>query len=308
MTSRSTTVEAGEARRRRRAASAAPRKIRALTADDWLSLVGSVLSSFALVDDRLRAHLGRQRDARLPLLLVSSPSCWSMRAWSAMSNPRHIVVERLVTATLYLAATAVVFALGTTVVYTFAQRLARLCPRRLLHPRHVRREPDGAAERGRDPPGDRRHGHRGGNRRRDLGAAGHRHGRLHVRGRRTRFAARADGRRGHDGVAGDPGRTVRLRDPHRWLRASEVGSGRLRGHGRHHGADHRPGRRGRAPGRSQRASRGEQRAGRLPLEDGAQGRAAERAGGSGHRRRSSPSPAGSGRPPSPSSPPARRAS
>ena len=48
-------------------------------------------------------------------------SCSSMAQWSASSNPRPIVVERLVAATLYLAAAIVVFALASTVIYTFGK-------------------------------------------------------------------------------------------------------------------------------------------------------------------------------------------
>ena len=39
----------------------------------------------------------------------------------ATANPRHIVSERLVAATLYLVAALVIFALASTVVYTFAE-------------------------------------------------------------------------------------------------------------------------------------------------------------------------------------------
>ncbi len=39
----------------------------------------------------------------------------------AIANPRHIVTERLVAATLYLIAALVIFALASTVIYTFAE-------------------------------------------------------------------------------------------------------------------------------------------------------------------------------------------
>jgi phosphate transport system permease protein len=39
----------------------------------------------------------------------------------AIANPRHIVIERLVASTLYLVAALVIFALASTVVYTFAE-------------------------------------------------------------------------------------------------------------------------------------------------------------------------------------------
>lgn len=97
-----------------------PRRIRRLNRDDRLALAGSLLASFALVDvgyDHLLDLSGT-----LGFLL-----CWFFvflalyAAVLALSNPRPIVVERLVTATLYAAAGVVVFALGSTVIYTFAQ-------------------------------------------------------------------------------------------------------------------------------------------------------------------------------------------
>jgi phosphate transport system permease protein len=97
-----------------------PRRVRALTVDDWLSLGGSVLASFALL------YVGY-----LHLLdlsgLVGFLVCWYFVFLAvygtvvAIANPRHIVVERLVTVTLYLVAALVIFALASTVVYTFVQ-------------------------------------------------------------------------------------------------------------------------------------------------------------------------------------------
>jgi phosphate transport system permease protein len=98
----------------------ARRRIRTFTADDWFSLVGSTLSSLALV------VIGYEH-----LLDLSGPLgfavCWYLvfvvvyATVVSISNPRHIVVERVVTVTLWLAATVVVVALASTIVYTFAE-------------------------------------------------------------------------------------------------------------------------------------------------------------------------------------------
>jgi phosphate transport system permease protein len=97
-----------------------PRRVRALTLDDWLSLGGSVLASFALL------YVGY-----LHLLDLSGAVgfavCWYVVFLAVygivvgISNPRHIVVERLVAATLYLVAALVIFALASTVVFTFVR-------------------------------------------------------------------------------------------------------------------------------------------------------------------------------------------
>jgi phosphate transport system permease protein len=97
-----------------------PRRVRALTLDDWLALGGSVAASFALL------YVGY-----LHLLNLSGTVgfivCWYFVFLAfygvvvGIANPRHIVVERLVAATLYLVAALVIFALASTVVYTFIQ-------------------------------------------------------------------------------------------------------------------------------------------------------------------------------------------
>jgi phosphate transport system permease protein len=103
-----------------RAAKRRPRRVRTLTLDDWLSLGGSVLASFALVEIGY-LHLLNFSGT------VGFAVCWYFvflvvyGAVVAVANPRHIVVERLVAATLYLVAALVVFALATTVIYTFAE-------------------------------------------------------------------------------------------------------------------------------------------------------------------------------------------
>ena len=97
-----------------------PRRVRALTIDDWLSLGGSVLASFAVL------YVGY-----LHLLDLSGTVgflvCWYFVFVAVygivvgISNPRHIVVERLVAATLYVVAALVIFALVSTVAYTFVE-------------------------------------------------------------------------------------------------------------------------------------------------------------------------------------------
>jgi phosphate transport system permease protein len=97
-----------------------PRQVRRLTTDDWLSLWGAVLGSLALVDVVFEHIL--DGSGTLGFLV-----CWYVAflvlyaALVAMSNPRPIVVDRLVTTAVWAAGIVVVFALATTVVYTFAR-------------------------------------------------------------------------------------------------------------------------------------------------------------------------------------------
>ena len=97
-----------------------PRAIRAFTPDDWFSLVGSLLSSFAIVEIGylhlldLSGMLGFGIVWYLVFLVVYGSVV-------SVSNPRPIVVERLVTVTLYLAAAIVIIALGSTVIFTFVK-------------------------------------------------------------------------------------------------------------------------------------------------------------------------------------------
>lgn len=97
-----------------------PRKLRSFTADDRMALVGSLLSSLALVTVGYEHLL--DTSGVLGFLL-----CWFVAflviygGVVAISNPRPFVVERLVTATLYAAATVVIVALGSTVLYTLIQ-------------------------------------------------------------------------------------------------------------------------------------------------------------------------------------------
>ena len=97
-----------------------PRRIRRFTAEDRFAAIGSFLGSLALV------YIGY-----LHILYFSGVLgflvCWYVTFMVlygvvvSVSNPRPIVVERLVTSTLYLASAVVVLALGSTVLYTFAK-------------------------------------------------------------------------------------------------------------------------------------------------------------------------------------------
>jgi phosphate transport system permease protein len=97
-----------------------PRKIRQFTTDDWLSLGGSLIAAFALVEVVYEhildtsGTLGFLVSFYLAFLLIYA-------AVVAMVNPRPVVVERLVTAALWVAAGVVVGALGSTVIYTFVE-------------------------------------------------------------------------------------------------------------------------------------------------------------------------------------------
>jgi phosphate transport system permease protein len=97
-----------------------PRRIRVFTAEDWWSLFGSLASSFALVE----VAYGHILDFSGTLGFLV---CWYLVFLAvyatvvSISNPRPIVVERLVAATLYVAASVVIVALGSTVIYTFVK-------------------------------------------------------------------------------------------------------------------------------------------------------------------------------------------
>jgi phosphate transport system permease protein len=97
-----------------------PRRVRSLTGDDWLALVGSLLSSFCLM------YIGY-----LHILdwsgWVGFGVCWYLVFVGLYSlvllvaNPGYIVVDRLVAATVVIAAAIVVLALASTVIYTIVQ-------------------------------------------------------------------------------------------------------------------------------------------------------------------------------------------
>jgi phosphate transport system permease protein len=102
-----------------------PRQIRRLTTDDWLSLGGAVLGSLAVVDVVFEHIL--DGSGTLGFLV-----CWYAgflalyAALVALSNPRPIVVDRLVTTAAWAAGGVVVLALASTVVYTFERGHAAL--------------------------------------------------------------------------------------------------------------------------------------------------------------------------------------
>jgi phosphate transport system permease protein len=97
-----------------------PRRIRVFTTEDWWALLGALASAFALVTVGYQHIL--DFSGTLGYLV-----CWYLvfmvvyAVLVSIANPRPIVVERLVTATLYVAAAVVIGALGSTVVYTFVK-------------------------------------------------------------------------------------------------------------------------------------------------------------------------------------------
>jgi phosphate transport system permease protein len=97
-----------------------PRRITRFTGEDWAYLGGSLVSSLALVTlvyDHILALSGT-----LGFLV-----CWYAAfvvlygAAVSLSYPRPIVVDRLVTTAMWAAAAIVAFAVGSTVVFTFAK-------------------------------------------------------------------------------------------------------------------------------------------------------------------------------------------
>ncbi|HTW21045.1 MAG TPA: phosphate ABC transporter permease PstA [Mycobacteriales bacterium] len=91
-----------------------------MTFDDWMSLAGSLLSSLALVDI-VYEHLvdGSGTVGFLVVWFLTFLLIYGVVV--AMGNPLTLMVDRLVTATLYAASGLVVFALGTTVYFTFVK-------------------------------------------------------------------------------------------------------------------------------------------------------------------------------------------
>jgi phosphate transport system permease protein len=115
-----TTIAPAAAEQRAPKGRPVPRKIRSLTFDDWMSLAGSILSSLALVDVVYEHVL--DGSGTLGFLVTWYLTFLVLYAGVvALSNPRTIVVDRLVTTALWAAGGVVVFALGTTVVYTVAK-------------------------------------------------------------------------------------------------------------------------------------------------------------------------------------------
>ncbi len=97
-----------------------PCRTRTLSREDVLALVCSFVASFALVEVGYEHIL--DFSGVLGFLI-----CWYVAFLAvyalvlSVKNARVIVVERLVTATLYVAAAIVLFALGTAIVYVFAK-------------------------------------------------------------------------------------------------------------------------------------------------------------------------------------------
>ncbi len=101
----------------------APRRVRrtpAFSFDDWMSLAGAIAASFALVEVGYLHMLDFSG-------IFGFGVCWYLvfllvyGGLVAAAHPRIMVVDRLVSATLYLVALIVLFALGTVLVYTFTQ-------------------------------------------------------------------------------------------------------------------------------------------------------------------------------------------
>jgi phosphate transport system permease protein len=94
-----------------------PRKVRLLTFDDWMSLVGSVLSSLALVEVVYEHIL--DGSGTLGFLITWYAVFLVLYAGVvALSNPRPIVVDRLVTTAMWAAGAIVIFALFSVLIYT----------------------------------------------------------------------------------------------------------------------------------------------------------------------------------------------
>lgn len=97
----------------------APRRLRRLTFDDVTSLLGSALAALALIVV-LFEHIFTGNGT------VAFWLCWYGTFLTiyavvlAMANPRPIVIDRLVATAMWGAAAVVVFALGSTLVYTLA--------------------------------------------------------------------------------------------------------------------------------------------------------------------------------------------
>ena len=101
------------------------RRIRATTWDDRLELAGSLLSSLALVG-LIYGHVLDTKGALGFVVLWFLAFMVIYATLTSISNPRPIVVERLVTAVLSVAALIVVAALASTVVFTFVKGMHAL--------------------------------------------------------------------------------------------------------------------------------------------------------------------------------------
>ena len=102
-----------------------PRALRTRTLDEWTSLAGSLVGSLALVwlvFERILAWSGS-----LGFLL-----CWYavflalFAAVTSLGNPRPVVIDRLASASIHIAALIVALALGSTLIYTMWQGIEAL--------------------------------------------------------------------------------------------------------------------------------------------------------------------------------------
>ncbi len=198
-----------------------PRKVRSLTLDDWLSLGGSVLASFALVYVGYSAPGGLQRHGRVCRVLVlrllaglrdrrgdRQPPAHRDRA----AGGRHPLPDRR----------ARHLCSGIHGHLHVRRGLAGIRPPQLLHPRHGRGVHGRSAEQGRDIARHRRHRDHGGDGRGRGRAPRYRHSRVHDRGQRTGLAPDPHRGRGNDGALGHFGGPVRVRH----ARSSVSGSAR----------------------------------------------------------------------------------
>jgi hypothetical protein len=256
-----------------------PRKIRTLTFEDRVAVFGATLSSFALVEIGYYHVLNTNG-------LVGFLICWYFAflliygGVLAMSNGRPIVVERLVTATVYVIAALVVFALGSTVIYTFFEGWHAL-----VHTNFFTHDMSGVSPLASLNQGGIFHAIVGTVI--EVGIAvivsvplgfGTAVYMSEVGGRWSKLV-----RTVVEAMTALPEIlaglfvyvTLRVRDPHRRLRATQVWPRRLGGHVRDDDPDHRPSRRSGAPHSAKRTAGSQQCAGGIALENGAQGRAAE---------------------------------
>jgi phosphate transport system permease protein len=97
-----------------------PRRLTASTGDDWLSLGSALVSSLALVTIVFEHVLdGSGTVGFLLSWYVTFLALYAVIL--SVRNGRQIVLERIVAALLWTAAGLVLFALGSTVLYTFAK-------------------------------------------------------------------------------------------------------------------------------------------------------------------------------------------
>ena len=96
------------------------RRVRATTLDDRLELAGSALSALCVIG-LIYGHLLPLNGALGFLVLWYLAFVGIYAVVVSVSNPRPIVIDRLVTATLLIASVIVVAALASAVIYTFVK-------------------------------------------------------------------------------------------------------------------------------------------------------------------------------------------